>query len=176
MRNLADKWTAVPDWNTDIIATPRFSIRAVSGLDQQFVSGNLANWSKASGIELRPVGAFGVAVGDAYTVALARDRLLVVSTAPSTIAQGWHDDGFAVTTTGAGLQVFEIDGAWNEISARATPLDPKGKSASAAMSFVGIDAVVYRHGETLRVHVDRGLAAYFWTWAKTVSDTIARAA
>lgn len=176
MRNLAKKWTAVPDWNTDVIATSSFSIRSVGGLDQQFVSGNLAAWSKDSGIELRPVGAFGVAAGDVYTVALARDRLLAVSATPSNVAQGWHEAGFAVTAIGAGLQVFDIEGSWNEVVARATPLDPNGSSASAAMSFAGIDAIVYRHGDRLRVHVDRGLATYFWSWATTVSGNIASAA
>ncbi|WP_269932816.1 hypothetical protein [Aminobacter sp. HY435] len=176
MRNLAEKWAVVPDWNTAVIGRPDLAIRSLQGLHQSYVSGDLAAWSDVSGIALQPVGAFGVASGDAYAVRVARDRLLVVSASPSAVAPGWHEGGFAVTTVSAGLQIFEVEGAWSEIVARATPLDPGATSASAAMAFAGIDAVVYRHGEMLRVHVDRGLATYFWTWAAAVIGNIVGAA
>lgn len=173
MRNLAEKWAVVPDWQTSVIQAPSFAIRAVSDLNQSLVSGNLDAWSKASGIALLPVGAFGEAEGGAYTVRVARDRLLVVSACPSAVAQGWHDQGFGVTTVSAGLQIFEIEGAGgDDLVARATTLDPTSSSASAAISFAGISAVVYRHSGKLRVHVDRGLATYFWTWAAAVSGNM----
>ncbi|AWC24054.1 sarcosine oxidase subunit gamma family protein [Aminobacter sp. P9b] len=176
MRNLAEKWTAMPDWQTVVIDTPSFAIRSVSGLNQFLVSGDLAAWSRTAGIALQPVGAFGEAMGDTYTVQVARDRLLVVSALPSTVAQGWHEQGFAVTKVSAGIQVFEIEGAAAaELVARATTLDPGKASASAAISFAGINAVVYRHGERIRVHVDRSLAAYFWSWVATVGGNIASA-
>lgn len=175
MRNLAEKWAAIPDWQAAVVDTSGFSIRAVPGLIQYLVSGDLAAWSKASGVAIQPVGAFGQAKGDAYTVQVARDRLLVVSALPTAVAQGWHHAGFAVTTVSAGLQIFEVEGAIDELIARATTLDPGKASASASISFAGINAVVYRHGETLRIHVDRGLATYFWTWATTVSGNIASA-
>lgn len=173
MRNLAEKWTAIPDWQTAVIDTSGLAIRSLSGLNQFLVSGNLAAWSKASGVALEPIGAFGAAKGGTSTIQVARDRLLVVSAGPSSVGQGWHHEGFAVTTVSAGLQIFEIEGATDEVIARATTLDPSKASASAAISFAGINAVVYRHGERLRVHVDRGLATYFWTWAATVSGNIA---
>ena len=168
MRNLAEKWTTIPDWRTAVIDTSGLTIRALLGLNQFLVSGDLLAWSKASGVALEPVGAFGAATGNTYTVQVARDRLLVVSTRPSAVAQGWHHEGFAVTTVSAGMQVFEIEGATDELIVRATTLDPGKASASAAISFAGINAVVYRHGERLRVHVDRGLATFFWTWAGRV--------
>jgi len=67
----------------------------------------------------------------------------------------------------AGLHVFEVEGeGLGRIVARATTLDPAGKSPLAALLFAGVHAVVYRHGTVgrLRVHVDRGLAAYLWEW------------
>lgn len=173
MRNLAEKWTAMPDWRTAVIDTPGLAIRSLTGLHQFLVSGDLVAWSKASGIPLQPVGAFGTATGDTCTIQVARDRLLVVSAVPSPVAQGWHEQGFAVTTVSAGLLIFDIEGpAAADLVARATTLDPGKASASAAISFAGMNAVVYRHGERLRVHVDRGLAAYFWTWAATVSGNL----
>lgn len=173
MRDLAEKWTAMPDWQTGAIDAPGLAIRSVSGLNQFLVSGDLTAWSRASDVALQPVGAFGTATGDTYTVQVARDRLLVVSHLPSAVAQGWHAQGFAVTTLSAGMLIFEIEGpAAAELVARATTLDPGKASASAAISFAGINAVVYRHGEKLRVHIDRSLAPYFWTWAATVGGNI----
>lgn len=63
--------------------------------------------------------------------------------------------------------------ALNAFIARGTTLDPSQASASAALSFAGINAVVYRHQDRLRVHVDRGLAAYLWTWMEQAAGHIA---
>lgn len=176
MRNLAEKWAVVPDWNAAVIETPTLAIRALSGLNQYYVSGNLATWHKASGIASAPVGAFGAASGSSYCVQVARDRLLVVADTPSALPDGWNDAGFAITDISAGLHVFEVGGAWREIAARATTLDPDKAGPSAAMAFAGgLDAIVYRHDDKLRVHVDRGLAAYFWSWATVVCANIDRA-
>ncbi|RVC23666.1 hypothetical protein, partial [Mesorhizobium sp. M7A.F.Ca.CA.004.04.2.1] len=115
-----------------------------------------------------------IAQGDRYAARLARDRLLVVSKSPLAIATGWHADGFAVTAISAGLQIFEAEGmALDAFIARGTTLDPAKPSASAALSFAGISAVVYRLDGKLRIHVDRGLATYLWTWMETAASNIA---
>ena len=49
-------------------------------LHQRLVSGDLAAWAEASGFDGPAVGAFGLAEGIRYSVRLARDRLLAVST------------------------------------------------------------------------------------------------
>ncbi|MGN6538854.1 MAG: hypothetical protein ACTHKQ_24390, partial [Mesorhizobium sp.] len=58
------------------------------------------------------------------------------------------------------------------VIARAATLSPETTSASAAMLFAGVNAVVYRHGarNRLRVHVDCGLAAYLWEWFGQLPD------
>jgi sarcosine oxidase gamma subunit len=109
-----------------------------------------------------------------YSVRLARDRLLAVSTRPIGMATGWSPQGFAVTEISAGLQVFEVEGVGlDAFIARGTTLDPGQPSASAALSFAGISAIVYRHEDRLRIHVDRGLAAYLWTWMEQAATHIA---
>jgi sarcosine oxidase gamma subunit len=174
MRDLAEKWSVAPDWQSAVIATPGLAIRAVLDLNQLMVSGDLDAWARASGIDGPGVGAFGAAHGDRYAARLARDRLLVVSNSALAIATGWHADGFAVTAISAGLQVFEAEGAaLDAFIARGTTLDPKRESASAALSFAGISAIVYRHEDKLRIHVDRGLAAYLWTWMESAAGNIA---
>ncbi|WP_136618295.1 MULTISPECIES: hypothetical protein [Mesorhizobium] len=174
MRDLAEKWSVAPDWQSAVITAPGLVVRAVCGLNQLLVSGDLDAWARVSGVDRTGVGAFGTAQGGRYAARLARDRLLVVSNSSLAVATGWHAEGFAVTTISAGLQVFEVEGAaLDAFIARGTTLDPKQASASAALSFAGISAVVYRHGGKLRIHVDRGLAAYLWTWMETAAGNIA---
>jgi sarcosine oxidase gamma subunit len=174
MRDLAEKWSVAPDWQNATITTPGLVARAVPGLSQMLVSGDLDAWAKTSGMEGSGVGAFGVAQGDRYATRLARDRLLLVSNTPLATAAGWHAEGFAVTEISAGLQVFEVEGlSLDAFIARGTTLDPRQPSASAALSFAGISAIVYHHESKLRIHVDRGLAAYLWTWMEQAAGHIA---
>lgn len=174
MRDLAEKWSVAPDWQSAVIEAPGFAVRAIPSLDHLLVSGDLDAWARISRVDGTGVGAFGAAQGERYAVRLARDRLLVVSNSPLAIAAGWHADGFAVTAIRAGLQVFEVDGtALDAFIARGTTLDSRQASASAALSFAGISAIVYRHQDRLRIHVDRGLAAYFWTWMEQAAGHMA---
>ncbi|WP_027061856.1 hypothetical protein [Mesorhizobium loti] len=174
MRDLAEKWSVAPDWQNATIDVPGLKIGSISGLHQRLVSGDLTAWAEASGFDGTAVGAFGPAEGIRYTVRLARDRLLAVSTTPIGMATGWFPQGFAVTEISAGLQVFEVEGsALDAFIARGTTLDPRQPSASAALSFAGISAIVYRREHRLRIHVDRGLAAYLWTWMEQAAGHIA---
>jgi hypothetical protein len=173
MRDLAEKWSKTPDWQDATIAAPGLKICSDCGLHQRLVSGDLVAWAEASGFDGTAVGAFGLAQGGRYTVRLGRDRLLAVSATPLGMATGWHRQGFAVTEISAGLHIFDVGGeAVDAFIARGTTLDPKQASESAALSFAGIDAIVYRHETTLRIHVDRGLAAYLWTWMETAARNI----
>ncbi|RVD49794.1 MULTISPECIES: hypothetical protein [unclassified Mesorhizobium] len=174
MRDLAEKWSVTPDWPAAAISAPGLAVRAVPGLSQLLVSGDLGAWARVSGLQADGVGALGTAQGARYAARLARDRLLVVSDTPLATDAGWHAEGFAVTAIDAGLQVFEADGpALDAFIARGATLDPAQPSASAALSFAGIGAIVYRHDSKLRIHVDRGLAAYLWTWMETAAANIA---
>lgn len=165
--NFADRWPAAPDWASARIEGAGFTVRSVAGLHQLLVSGDLDAWNRASGLTGQGVGALGLAKGKAWQARVARDRLLAVSEKPFKVEPGWHGEGFAVTRMDAALHVFEAEGkGLDGIVARATTLDPAGKSPSAALLFAGVNAVAYRHGaaDRLRVHVDRGLAAYLWEW------------
>jgi len=175
MRDLAEKWSVVPDWRVAAIDAPHLAVRTVSGLHQLIVSGDLAAWSRKSKLKGEGVGAFGHAGGGRYAVRLARDRLLAVSDAALKVPQGWHAEGFGVTEVGAGLHVFEIEGAADDLLARGTTLDPDKGSASAALLLAGVGAVVYRHEDRTRVHVDRALAPYLWKWMETAAGHIAGA-
>lgn len=165
--NLAERWPPAPDWTAAAIEGPGFVVRSVAGLHQALVSGDLDAWNGASGLSGPGVGALALASGPAYQARVARDRLLAVSTKPFGPGPGWHAAGFAVTSVDAGLHVFEVEGPGVDgVVARATALDPGATSPSAALHFAGVTAIAYRHDkrDRLRVHIDRGLAAYLWEW------------
>ncbi|TPN82597.1 hypothetical protein FJ987_28230 [Mesorhizobium sp. CU2] len=167
MRNLAEKWPAVPDFATATLSRDGTSVHTVGGLNQLLVSGDLAAWSKASALAGEGVGAGALASGDKYMVRIARDRLVVVGGVPFPIQAGWHEAGFAVSVMDAGLHVFEIEGpGLAGLVARGTALDPAQTSRSAAILFAGVNVLFYRYGNRnrARLHVDRGLAPYLWEW------------
>lgn len=170
MRDLAEKWSEMPRWASHVLEAPGLTVRTLTGLSQLLVSGDLDAWNRMAGMQGPGVGALAVAAGDRYAVRLARDRILAVATSPFEIKAGWHDEGFAVTRLNAGLHVFQADGpSLPGLISRAVTVDPVNAGPSAALSFAGVPASVYRHqdNDTLRVHVDRGLAAYLWTWLET---------
>lgn len=167
MRNLAEKWPAAPDFATAALNKDGVTVRTLGGLKQLLVSGDLAAWSKASGLAGEGVGAGAIASGDKYLVRIARDRLLAVGEQPFPTASGWHAAGFAVTVMDAGLHVFEIEGPdLDRLIARGTALDPEAASPSASILFAGVGVLLYRFGnpDRARLHVDRGLAPYLWEW------------
>lgn len=164
MLDLSSRWPSVS--LTRPMMAPGLDIRVLTGFRQHLVSGNLANWCRLSGLG-EGVGALELAAGPAYTARLASDRLLAVDAPAVATALGWHADGFAVTDVSAALCVIEMRGEnASQIIARATSLDPRGVSPSAACAFAGISGIVYRHGDRdmVRLHVDHGLTAHVWMW------------
>lgn len=167
MRNLAEKWPAAPDFSTAMLNKDGVAVRTLGGLNQLMISGDLAAWSKASGLAGEGVGAGAIASGDRYMARIARDRLLAVGEQPFPIAAGWHAAGFAVTAMDDGLHVFEIEGpGLDRLIARGTALDQGAASPSASILFAGVGVLFYRFGnqDLARLHVDRGLAPYLWEW------------
>ncbi|PZO81222.1 MAG: hypothetical protein DI629_05225 [Mesorhizobium amorphae] len=170
MRDLAQKWTPVPHWAGARIETDGLSVTTVSVGEQTLVSGDLEAWSHMSGLAAPGVGAFGLAQGQAYTVRLARDRLLAVSAAPLPHARGWHSSGFGVTGMNGGLHVFEVSGPDAlRLIERGTSLAPGDRSRSASVPFAGASVILYRHGEALRLHVERPLAPFLWRWMEVTT-------
>jgi len=159
------KWQPEPDWATASLQGPTIQVRSVVGV-QRLVSGDLDRF-RADHAFGEDVGGLGQAVGERYTVRLARDRLLAVGLAATELFDGWHPEGYAVTSVSSAMRILEMRGAGlRDLLARATTIDPDNPGPSASMPFCGITSIVYFHadGPALRVHVDRGLAAYVWAW------------
>lgn len=177
MRDLAEKWSAVPDWETAAIEGTRVAVSTIHGLGQYLVSGDIGIWRARNRADGTGVGAFATASGSRYWVRLARDRLLLVDAEGSQMSTGWDEAGFATSCVSAALHVFEISGeAALDLAARATAVDPAASSASAALSFAGLNAIVYAHENgRLRVHVDRAMAPFLWKWFEAACHAIGSA-
>lgn len=166
MPDASARWRPEPDWATARLEGPTLAVRAVAGLTQHLVSGDIDRFLARHGLGAG-IGALGLASGGRYALRVARDRLLAVGIPPSECADGWHDDGYGVTAVGSALRVLEARGEGvRDLLARATTIDPDDPGPCAALQFCGLTCTVYFHGDgqTLRVHADRGLAAYLWEW------------
>ncbi|WDZ80701.1 hypothetical protein PWG15_23315 (plasmid) [Ensifer adhaerens] len=160
------KWKPEPDWNCARLLGRAIEVRAIPGLTQHLVSGDIDRFRERHGLG-EDVGALGLARGARYAVRVGRDRLLAVGLPATECAVGWHDDGYGVTALGSAQRVLEAHGEGvRDLVARATALDPGNPGPCAALQFCGLTCSVYFHGDTqtLRVHVERGLAAYLWEW------------
>lgn len=160
MRDLAQSWPRIPDWSGTAYEGRGIHVTTVAGLTQHLVSGNLAPFGES-------IGGLGIARGRRAAVRAARDRILAINADPDLVARGWHEEGFAVTDVSAMYHVFEISGAgvW-ALLREALLIDPGDAGPSAAVMFAGLHAVLYYQGdrETLRLHVERGHAAYLVNW------------
>ena len=170
--NHADKWAPLPQPG-QLLQGSSISARLIEMPDQYLISGNLAAFGLASGRDADGIGALGGVAGDIYSLRLSRDRLLVVGPLAG-ISLGWNADGYAVSATGAALAVIELTGQGvATLVGRATTLDPVEPGASVATNFAGISALVYHHGTALRLHVERGLTAYIWSWLNATFQDMA---
>lgn len=101
---------------------------------------------------------------DPCTLWLAPDRALQVGGAPP--------DGFA-SDVSDGLAVFEIAGprAAELIAMGCTlPIPAAGRCAQSV--FAGVHALIYPHGDSVRLHVERSLAAYVLTWLQQATTAL----
>lgn len=154
----------------------RLHVTILTGLEQIYVSGRFARAAEITGVDAVGVGALALATGPAYSVRLASDRLLIVGDNPLRLSSGWHDDGFAVSDMSAGLAVIDLTGEdADEIIRRATTLAITGESRSAAVTFAGISAILYRHElpGKIRLHVDAALCPYVIDWLTTARRLMA---
>lgn len=164
MRDRGTFWTPAPAANATI-ERGGFTARFVDGFGQTLVSGNLDKAIADLTPGLAEVGLWGLADDGSCAVRIARDRALLVTSAPLDIAAGWRD-GYVATPCDDAYAVIELSGpTLAEAVAEASAVDVEAGSPSASLLFAGITALLYRTSpSTARLHVERPLAAYLWTW------------
>lgn len=111
-----------------------------------------------SGVDLAPNTIEGVGP---YILWLAPERCLVVGEAAPA--------GKFVSDVSDGFVVIDISGPrTDEVLAMACPLDPASLTPGhcAQSLFAGVKVIIYRHGDVLRLHVERPLAAWLLDWLR----------
>lgn len=155
--NHADKWAAQPEPGATLQG-PGVTAHVAACTDRTLVSGDLAAFARVSGIDAADQKQ------GARALRLARDRLLVVGALPG-LAPGWHTEGFALSDISAGLAMVELAGPGLAVLiAMATTTRSDDPGPSASITFAGVPAVLDHADEILRLHVERGLLAYLWSW------------
>lgn len=162
----ATKWPKFPAWDGAGLERGNWRARAVLGLKQTLVSGDLAG---ARGKLPRPfaeTGLWAVATGPDVIVRAARDRALLVSPDKIPLTPGWHGEGWAVSPADGGFAVFELSGIGvEELVREAVSADLGAASPSAASFFAGVACLLYRTApEIALLHVETALGPFVWRW------------
>jgi len=96
-----------------------------------------------------------------YALWLAPGRRLVVGASVPA--------GTFVSDVSDGMTVLELSGAHtNDILAMGCPLDASSlvSNRCAQTVFAGVKVLLYRHGDTVRLHVERPLAQWLLDWLR----------
>ena len=166
MHDRAKFWTPAPNWSAVALQGEGWTARRVAGLGQTLVSGDLVAAIAALAPGAPEVGLWGIAdPAEAFSLRIARDRALLVTPSPLTLAPGWRG-GWVATPCDDACAVLEISGAaMPEIVAEGTAANLEAGSRSAAALFAGVTAFLCRTApQTARLHVESPFAAYLWTW------------
>ncbi|THF47985.1 hypothetical protein [Allorhizobium terrae] len=155
-------WSAATTVGT-ITRSPAMTVEVLPAIPQVMISGDFAN-AMARFDFPAPVGLLAQAKGERYSLRLARNRILVVGLDLTAEPQSWLD-GMAMSSMTGALAVIEISGtARMELVARGTAIDPESASPCAALHFAGVNSILYKYDDRLRLHFDRGLVSYMADW------------
>lgn len=157
-------WFAPPN-NDAVLKGDGLLVRLLPPVPQVMVSGDLGKFLAAH--DLGPAaGLLGQVAPPRYALRLARHRMLAVGIPQDHASAGWAD-GVATTPMTGALAVLHISGDNGmALLARASAIDPRSESPSAALTFAGVQAVLCRHENDLRLHVDRGLVPFLLDWIR----------
>jgi sarcosine oxidase gamma subunit len=166
------KWTPAPDWTVVKIVLADWSAKPVLGLSIVLVAGNIAAAISTLAPHLSEVGLWQVASASDHVIRIARDKALIVTSAPILVETGWNAAGFSVTDASSAYGVIEIAGlALPAIIAEATAADIDAGSRSASLLFAGIAGLVMRTApDTARVTIEIGHMTYLWRWLETHTE------
>jgi heterotetrameric sarcosine oxidase gamma subunit len=178
--DLGPRWSPPPDWATARITRRGLEVRPLADPRQVMLTGDLGAALAALCPAARLKGPHDPTPTEPYAIRIGADRALLVAATLDHVEPGhsaWHAAGFAATDLGAAMLVLALEGPEAPaLLARGTGVDlmasPPPSGGSAAMLIAGVRAIAYRHGEGLRLHVDRPQAPYLWRWLQTAETAL----
>lgn len=113
-----------------------------------------------------------VTEGEPYSVWIAPGRRLVVAMLPTAAPTGPY-----VSEVAGEMAVLDLSGPrWPDILAMASSIDPAllAHRRCTQGQFAGVQALMYRHGDALRLHVAQADAALVLQWLRRAKDQLER--
>jgi hypothetical protein len=148
------RWPPVRGRAGILIDRPGLKARALDGLGQTLISGDL----EAAVVALAPgtpiLGLHALAPGGAHALRIGRASALLVTPTPPAITEGWRD-GWCATGVDDGWTAVEVSGADAPLALmQGTSADLDAGSRSAAVIVFGLRALLVRTQAGFRLHVE----------------------
>lgn len=157
-------WSPARPLDGVLVARPGFVARAVAGLGQTMISGDLAAALKTLARGAPLLGIMRAVPKGRHALRIARDRALLVTPAPLEAADGWRE-GWCATRMDDAYAVIEVEGAGaGDVLMQATAADLAAVSPSAAVMFAGQRVLLVRTVGGFRLHVERPRLEALMTW------------
>lgn len=173
MLDFGQKWEPASFDETGFANTDTVNLVRAPSRQILMVSGNVGRGLASLGITTHPLGATDVIVEEPYAVALARDKCLAVVPSATSVEEGWHPDGYAVTDATDGYIGFDISGAGlSGLLKRATALDWSQPTRSSAISFGHATVVTafLRDRDSIRLLIETPMVPSILLWIKTTIE------
>jgi hypothetical protein len=157
-------WSPARPLEGTLVARPGLAARAVAGLGQTMVSGDLAAALNALARGAPLVGLYGLIPKGGHALRIARDRALLVTPAPLGAEDGWRD-GWCATPMDDAFAVIEVEGEGaGEALMQGTATDLESGSPSAGVLFAGQRCLLARTERGFRLHVERPRLEALLAW------------
>ncbi len=138
--------------------------RALDGLGQTLISGELAVALGALAPGAPILGLHALVPEGAHALRIARDRALLVTPAPLAAADGWRE-GWCATSVDDGWMAIDVGGPDAALAlAQGTSADLAANSPSAAVLFAGLRCLLVRTQTGFRLHVETPWVEALLTW------------
>jgi hypothetical protein len=148
------RWPAARGRAGLIIDSPRLQVRALDGLGQTLISGDIEAAVAALAPAAPTRGLYTLAPDGAHALRIGRMSALLVTPAPIAAPDGWRD-GWCATSVDDAWAAVEVSGAdAPQALAQATSADLATGSPSAAVLVFGLRGLLARTESGFRVHVE----------------------
>ncbi len=157
-------WTPSRGAEGTLVARPAFAGRALKGLGQTLISGDLDAALKALVRGAPLIGLYEPAPRGKHALRIARDRALLVTPAPIGAAEGWRET-WCATSVDDGWVAVEVEGPdAGLVLMQGTSADLMSGSPSTALMFAGQRCLLARTGAGFRLHVERPRLEALLAW------------
>ena len=162
------RWPAARGRFGLLIDRPRLQARALDGLGQTLVSGDIEAAVGALARGAPTLGLYAFAPEGAHALRIGRASALLVTPAPIAAPEGWRD-GWCATSVDEGWAAVEVSGAdAPQALMQATSADLGAGSPSVAVLVFGLRGLLARTNAGFRLHVEAPWLETLLSWLNDI--------